>query len=99
MPVTLFAARLLVAEVQRERKMGRGMIADRAAAKDRYRAEVEEGAANTFPALAPRYIAGVTPRLLGLDCPPAASPRSSGTAYATACATGRYALAAVERLL
>jgi integrase len=78
-PLTLAGARALAAEVHRQRKMGRDVIADYAAAKHRRRIEVEEGAANSFAALVPRFIVEyaqkktrrwrVTARLLGLRYP------------------------------
>jgi integrase len=55
-PLTLAGARALAAEVHRQRKMGRDVIADHAAAKHRRRTEVEEGVANTFGALVPQFI-------------------------------------------
>jgi integrase len=76
-PLTLAAARALASEIQRERAMGGDVIADRAAAKHRRRAEVEEGAANTFAVAAKDFIEQYaskkqrrwfeTARLLGLD--------------------------------
>ena len=78
-PLTLAAARALAAEVDRQRKMGRDVIADRAAAKHRHRVNAEENAANTFGTLAPQFIAKhaqkktrrwpETARLLGLRYP------------------------------
>jgi integrase len=78
-PLTLAGARALASEVHRQRAMGRDVIADHAAAKHRRRTEVEEGAANTFGTLVPRFIDEYarpktrrwrdTARLLGLRYP------------------------------
>jgi integrase len=55
-PLTLAAARVLAAQVQRQRETGRDVVADRAAAKHRRRTAIEESAANTFAAAARRFI-------------------------------------------
>jgi integrase len=78
-PLSLASARALAGEMHRQRELGRDVVADRAAAKHRRRTEIEEGAANTFAALARRFIdehARVktrrwpeTGRLLGLRYP------------------------------
>ena len=49
-PLSLAAARVLSAEIHRQRAQGRDVIADHAAAKHRRRAEIEESAENTFAA-------------------------------------------------
>jgi integrase len=78
-PLSLAGARVLASEVNRQRAMGCDVIADYAIAKHRRHAEVEEGAANSFPVLVPRFIAEHarpktrrwrdTSRLLGLRYP------------------------------
>jgi integrase len=55
-PLTLAGARELATKVHRQRKIGRDVVGDHAAAKHRRRIEIEEGAANTFAVLAPRFI-------------------------------------------
>ena len=57
MPLTLSAARLLAADIHRQRKMGRDVIAEYAADKHRRRVEQAEAGANTFAALARQFIA------------------------------------------
>jgi integrase len=56
MPLSLSAARLLAAEVHRQRALGRDPIADNKARKHRQRAEIEERGANTFAAAARMFI-------------------------------------------
>jgi integrase len=78
-PLTLAAARALASEVHRQRKMGRDVIADYVAKKQRFRIESEAAVANSFGALAPQFIAEyarpktrrwrATARMLGLRYP------------------------------
>ena len=78
-PLTLAAARALAAEVDRQRRMGRDVIAACAAAKHRRKTAAAEGAKNTFGVLAPRFVVEhaqkktrrwrETAALLGLRCP------------------------------
>jgi integrase len=56
-PLTLAAARALAAEVQRQRKLGRDVIADVQVAKRHHEIAVEEGATNTWGALVLRFMA------------------------------------------
>jgi integrase len=80
-PLTLEAARQLAAEVHRQRAMGRDVVADHAAAKHRRKAKIAEGEANTFAAMAVRFVAEharpkvrrwrANARILGLRYPPA----------------------------
>jgi integrase len=75
-PLTLAGARALASEVHRQRALGRDVIADQGAARERRRGAADESASNTFSALAPRFIAErarpktrrwhETARLLGL---------------------------------
>jgi integrase len=56
MPLTLTAARALATEVHRQRALDRDVVADHKAERHRRSIAVEEGAANTYAALARRYI-------------------------------------------
>ena len=55
-PLTLAGARLLAAQVQRERKQGHDPVADHKARKHRARVEVEDRAATTFAAVGCRFL-------------------------------------------
>jgi integrase len=78
-PLTLAAARSLAANIHRERMMGRDVVADRAAEKQRQRAAIATRVANTFGTLARQFIEEHakphtrrwqdTARLLGFDYP------------------------------
>ena len=78
-PLTLASARALASEVHRRRAMGRDVIADYVAKKQRLRVESEEAIANSFGALAPQFIEEyakpktrrwrATARMLGLRYP------------------------------
>jgi integrase len=78
-PLTLAGARLLAAQVHRQRAMGRDVVGDHAITKLRRQTEVEESAGNSFGTLVPRFIAEHarpktrrwrdTARLLGLRYP------------------------------
>jgi integrase len=78
-PLTLASARALASEVHRRRAMGRDVIADYVAKKQRLRLESEEAIANSFGALAHQFIADyaqpktrrwrATARMLGLRYP------------------------------
>ena len=75
-PLTLAAARALASEVHRQRAMGRDVITDYVAKKQRLRVESQEAIANSFGALAPQFIGDyaqpktrrwrATARMLGL---------------------------------
>jgi integrase len=56
-PLTLAMSRALAAEVHRQRAAGRDVIADRAAAKNRRRAEIRDAAAHGFDVAVADYIA------------------------------------------
>jgi integrase len=78
-PLTLAAARALAASVHRQRLLGRDVVAERAAEKQRQRANIAERGANTFGSLAHQFIEEHakpktrrwrdTARLLGLEYP------------------------------
>jgi hypothetical protein len=55
-PLSLAAARLLAADVHRQRKMGRDVIGDHAAAKLRVRAEREQINGSAFGTLVQQFI-------------------------------------------
>ena len=55
-PLTLAAARLLAAEVHRERALGHDPVADHKARKHRQRTEIAEGNASSFAAVARQFI-------------------------------------------
>src|SRR5712691_6868073 len=55
-PLSLAAARRLAAEVQRQRALGRDVIADYSAARQRRRTETEERAKSTFAGAARSYV-------------------------------------------
>jgi integrase len=56
MPLSLSAARRLAADVQRQRALGRDVVADHAVARQRQRIEVEERSRSLFPAAVRIYI-------------------------------------------
>jgi integrase len=78
-PLTLAAARAVASEVHRQRALGRDVIADYVAQKQRFRVESEEARTNSFGALAPEFIEQyakpktrrwqATARMLGLRYP------------------------------
>ena len=78
-PLTLAAARALASEVHRQRALGRDVITDYVAKKQRLRVESEEAIANSFGALAQQFIDDyarpktrrwrATGRMLGLRYP------------------------------
>jgi integrase len=57
MPLTISMARSLAADIHRQRKMGRDVIADHKADKHRRRIETEQAAGSTFGVLVRKFIA------------------------------------------
>jgi integrase len=55
-PLTLAGARLMAAQIQRERKQGQDPVAEHKARKHRARVEIEDRNANSFAAAATRFI-------------------------------------------
>ena len=92
-PLTLAAARAVASEVHRQRALGRDVIADYVAQKQRFRVESEEARTNSFGALAPEFIEQyakpktrrwrATARMLGLRYPKDGVDRSKS--FTAAC--------------